>query len=225
MTTPAIQAAPTKPVSGKFSPWAWLSDFSRPGRFFWLGLVVGVCLPVVTLLWQQAHRNTVKIPTPQVLDNSEYRLLGVASQLKPEMLTGYADDGYTGIVDFRPDGEDPGQPDSATMAAAAQAAGLAFAYIPVPHGEIPPGAATELAAVLDRTEFQGKAGKRPRVLLYCRTGRRAVLTWALMEAARPGGKPLEDILAQAQSAGQPADALKEALAARIAARTPTHPKP
>ena len=46
--------------------------------------------------------------------------------------------GFTAIINNRPDGEAPDQPPGETIAAAAAAEGLAYAYIPMSHGGITP---------------------------------------------------------------------------------------
>ena len=114
------------------------------------------------------------------------------------------------MVDLRPDGEEPGQPSAQDMRLAATKAGLAFAYVPVPHGDIPEASVAALQAFL--------ASQSGPVLLYCRSGRRAARTWALVEAARPGGMPTDAIMAAVQGAGQNAEDLRGRIEAAVAAR-------
>jgi uncharacterized protein (TIGR01244 family) len=91
---------------------------------------------------------------------------------------------------------------------------LTFAYVPVPHGDIPGQAVDALGQSL------ASAGKP--VLLYCRSGKRAARTWALSEASRADGLDAVAIQAAVRSAGQSADDLAESIAARIAARSNSH---
>ena len=57
------------------------------------------------------------------------------------------------------------------------------------------------------------------VLLYCRSGSRAARTWALAEAARPGGLDEQAILQAVEQAGLDASDLQADIARRIAARS------
>jgi len=117
---------------------------------------------------------------------------------------------YAKIIDLRPDGEVQGQPSSADMAGAARRQGLHFSYVPVPHGEIPEAAVTQLREAL--------AHERGPVLLYCRSGKRAARTWALAEAGRPGGLQADEIIAAVRAAGQEADDLRPRIEKAIAER-------
>ena len=89
--------------------------------------------------------------------------------------------------------------------------GLDFSYIPVPHESIPPATVNELRDVL-------LSSQKPAVL-YCRTGRRAVRTFALFEASRQGGPSADTILAMVKHAGFSAEDLRPEIVSRIAART------
>jgi len=96
------------------------------------------------------------------------------------------------------------------MQAAARNWGLGFHYIPVPHESIP---AEDVVAL-------GKA-LNPEVLpacLYCRTGRRAVRLYALVQASRSGGPNANEILEMVKNAGFSAEDLKDEIAQRIAHR-------
>lgn len=92
------------------------------------------------------------------------------------------------IVNNRPDGEEPGQPSSAEIEAAARAAGLDYRHIPVAGG-FPPEQVEAMAQALD----QGP------VLAFCRSGTRSTFLWALARAAR--GAPAEESVAAAAAAG------------------------
>lgn len=112
--------------------------------------------------------------------------IALSAQIQPLAVATVKAQGYATLIDLRPDGEAADQPPAAAIAAAAHAQNMAFAYIPVPHGEIPASAVTTLANAL---------ATQPRpILLYCRSGRRAARTWSLAEAARPGGLPAPAIL-------------------------------
>ncbi len=115
--------------------------------------------------------------------------------------------GVTLIVNNRPDGEAPDEPQGAEIEAAARAAGLGYAAIPVGHDGFSQAQVDAMAAVLARTE-----GK---ILAYCRSGTRSTLLWALA-AAQGGADPatLHDQAAQAGYDLAPVAALIDRLAAR-----------
>ena len=134
----------------------------------------------------------------------------VAEQIGPSQLARLKEQGFHAVVDLRPDGEAQGQPSAGAIGIAASDQGMAFDYIPVPHGNIPPGAVDTLGQVLAR-------GDRP-LLLYCRSGRRAARTWALAEASQPRGLDAAGIVKAVKDAGQDAGDLAGQIAGRIAAR-------
>ena len=79
--------------------------------------------------------------------------------------------GITTIINNRPDGEEPSEPQGAEIEAAALAAGLGYAAIPVTHaGFSGPQVAAMAVALQDATG---------PVLAYCRSGTRSTLLWAL----------------------------------------------
>lgn len=134
----------------------------------------------------------------------------VTEQVLPAQLASLAGKGFRTVVDLRPDGEAADQPGSSQMGAAARTAGVAFAYIPVPHGPIPTEAVDRLGRVLAMSD-------KP-MLLYCRSGRRAARTWALAEASRPSGRDEDAILHAVKGTGQDASDLQPDIARRIAQR-------
>lgn len=92
------------------------------------------------------------------------------------------------IVNNRPDGEEPGQPASAEIEAAALAAGLGYRHIPVAGG-FPPAAVNAMRAALDEGP----------VLAFCRSGTRSTWLWALARAS--GGADAATLIRQAAAAG------------------------
>ena len=78
--------------------------------------------------------------------------------------------GFTLIINNRPDGEVAGQPSGAEIEAAARAAGLDYLAAPVVGR---PGAA-QVEAVREAV-----GGAKGRVLAYCRSGTRSINTWAM----------------------------------------------
>ena len=99
--------------------------------------------------------------------------------------------GFTLIVNNRPDGEAPGQPPGAAIEAAARAAGLDYVHVPV-SGR--PDAAQVEAM---RQAVDAAPGK---VLAYCRSGVRSIVTWSLGQAAA-GAMSRDELVGAAATAG------------------------
>jgi uncharacterized protein (TIGR01244 family) len=114
----------------------------------------------------------------------------VSVQIAPEQVAEAAALGVTLIVNNRPDGEEPGQPASAEIEAAADAVGIAYRHLPVAGG-FPPDRVAAMAEALD--EAGGK------VLAFCRSGTRSTFLWALANKQRGGDGAT--IMARAASAG------------------------
>jgi sulfide:quinone oxidoreductase len=95
----------------------------------------------------------------------------VAPQITAADVPAIAEQGFRTIMCNRPDGEDPGQPEVAEIRAAAEAAGLAFAFVPVASGNILPQDITGVRSAL--------AELPTPVLAYCRSGTRSRNLWAL----------------------------------------------
>jgi uncharacterized protein (TIGR01244 family) len=112
------------------------------------------------------------------------------SQLQAADIAEAAARGVTLIVNNRPDGEEEGQPEAAEIAAAAKAAGLDYAHIPI-ELQFSRDKVAALSAAL--------AGAEGRALLCCRTGTRSAYLWALARA-REGALP-EALLQNARRAG------------------------
>ncbi|HEX8572038.1 MAG TPA: TIGR01244 family sulfur transferase [Allosphingosinicella sp.] len=109
-------------------------------------------------------------------------------QIFPADLPALAAAGIRLIVNNRPDGEEPGQPASAKIEAAARAAGLDYRHIPV-SGGFPAARVEALAEALDHGP----------VLLFCRSGTRSAWLWALARASRGAQAPA--LIRQAAEAG------------------------
>lgn len=172
---------------------------------FLLAVLVGMAGVIIAAL------ATKTPPAAQVQAHALPGGISVTRQVLPAQLAELAGRGFVTLVDLRPDGEAADQPDSSQISEAARAAGLAFAYIPVPHGAIPADAVSRLGQVLGTSQ-------KP-LLLYCRSGSRAARTWALAEASRPGGLDEQAILQAVVQTGLDASDLQADIAQRIAART------
>ena len=116
--------------------------------------------------------------------------VSVAPQIQPGDVVAIKAAGFTTIVNNRPDGEAPNQPDGATIKAAAEAAGLKYVEIPLGREGVSSEMVEETKAVLD--------GSTGPVLCYCRSGTRSTTLWALSQA---GTMPADEIIAAAGQAG------------------------
>jgi len=115
--------------------------------------------------------------------------------------------GFAALINNRPDGEEPGQAGSAAEAAAARAAGLSYAHIPV-QGLL----LTEQDAARFRQEVEAAPGP---VVAHCRSGTRSFLLWVM--GGDLGGSSNAEILSRADKAGVKRDLVAPRLAARRAA--------
>lgn len=102
--------------------------------------------------------------------------LSVSPQLLPSDLPDVAAAGYRGVVNNRPDAEEPGQPRSAELEAEAERLGLHYAHIP-----IVPGKMTEADAARFSEALREAGGP---VLAFCRTGSRSANLYKLSEQIR-----------------------------------------
>jgi sulfide:quinone oxidoreductase len=126
--------------------------------------------------------------------------LHVAPQIALEDVPALKAAGYAALISNRPDGEEPGQPDAATVRAAAEAAGLAFVHIPVSMSSLGPEEVEALRHALDT--LPGPA------LAFCRSGTRSAILWALSQA---GDRPADELIAAAAAAGYDLSGLRSQL--------------
>lgn len=115
----------------------------------------------------------------------------VAPQIMPDEIAGAAAAGFRMIINNRPDGEQPGQPTSDEMEAAAKAAGLAYVHIPVIGGPQPAQVEAVRAAI---AEADGP------VLAFCRSGTRSIVTWSIGQAIS-GERERGDLVQLGRAAG------------------------
>lgn len=100
--------------------------------------------------------------------------ISVSEQIVPEDIADIAALGFKTIINNRPDGEEPGQPSDATLAALALAQGINYRHIPVVMSSI---------AENDITAFRDACDTLPKpVLAFCRSGTRSISMWALAYA-------------------------------------------
>ncbi len=106
--------------------------------------------------------------SPEQIDEA----LCMNAQLQPEDVLAVAAAGFRSIINNRPDFEGgAAQPKSAQLAAAAQAAGLEYRYLPVPPTGHTPEQARSMINTVD-------ALPKP-VLAFCRTGRRSAALYRM----------------------------------------------
>lgn len=90
----------------------------------------------------------------------------VAPQLEPAAMAWAAQQGFRSVINNRPDFEGgPDQPTSAAVEAAARAAGLQYAHLPVAPAVQTPEQIAEFASLL--------AALPKPILAFCRTGTRS----------------------------------------------------
>lgn len=99
--------------------------------------------------------------------------LAVSKQPELTSFSKFATDGFKGIVNNRPDGEDAAQPGSAAEKAAADKAGLAYAHVPVSSATI-----TEIDVISFQKALAAVDGP---VLAHCKGGTRSLTLWVLGE--------------------------------------------
>ena len=115
----------------------------------------------------------------------------VSGQIAPHEVAGLAQSGVSMLVNNRPDGEEAGQPLAGEIEAAAEAAGLAYRFVPIIRGIGP-------ADVESMQEAMREAGNGA-VLAFCRSGTRSALACAL--AHRQGGASADEVRERLTQAG------------------------
>ena len=115
----------------------------------------------------------------------------VSGQLSPDQVAELKEHGVTMLVNNRPDNEDPGQPLSSDMEAAAKAAGMEYRHVPIRYGMGP----SDVEAMREALHATGDG----KMLAFCRSGNRSTLAWALARA-EDGAEP-EELHRCAEAAG------------------------
>jgi uncharacterized protein (TIGR01244 family) len=129
--------------------------------------------------------------------------LAVAPQPKLSHFQAFKRQGFTTIVNNRPDGEDPNQLGSAAEEAAAHAAGLDYVHIPVTSTGM-----TEEDARLLKETIERAPGP---VVAHCRSGARSFYLWVL--SGDLDSRTDAELLAKATELGVDTDAARTWLAA------------
>ena len=107
----------------------------------------------------------------------------VCGQVRPQEVAGLAAQGVTVLVNNRPDGEEPDQPQAHEIEAAAEAAGIAYHHVPIMRGIGPAD-----VAVMQEALREAEGGQ---LLAFCRSGTRSALALAL--AKRERGESAEEV--------------------------------
>ena len=95
--------------------------------------------------------------------------VSVSAQITAADVTEIAAAGFKVVVNNRPDGEEPGQPSSDEIAAAAKAAGLRYYHLPINAFNFPGPDINLMASLLDDPDAP--------VLAFCRSGTRCTNLW------------------------------------------------
>ena len=103
--------------------------------------------------------------------------VSVAPQLGAEAMAEAAAAGFRSVINNRPDFEGgPDQPTSASVEAAAQAAGLAYEWLPV---------APNVQSAAEVARFAELLATLPKpILVFCRSGARSTKLYSAATAAR-----------------------------------------
>ena len=126
--------------------------------------------------------------------------LSVSPQIAIADLKAIAEAGFRSVISNRPDGEADDQPTAAEIKAAAEAAGLTFAHVPVVGGQI---------SDADIDTFRDTLEALPApVFGFCRTGTRSTTLWALANAKT---QPVDQLIATAGEAGYDLNGLRSRL--------------
>ncbi|WP_420142689.1 TIGR01244 family sulfur transferase [Sphingomonas sp.] len=127
--------------------------------------------------------------------------VSVFGQITPDDVAAAKAQGFTAIVNNRPDNEQPGQPAGAEIEAAARAHGLDYVAIPVDHSGFGDAQVAAMAEALD--------GADGPLLAFCRSGTRSTFLWALARAR--AGADGDELIARAAAAGYDIGAIRAAL--------------
>ena len=114
----------------------------------------------------------------------------VCGQIAPGDMVDAAAQGIRTVINCRPDNEAEGQILSADLEAAAQAAGIQYHHVPMKPGQLEPGVVARYTRAMGGVD-------RP-VLGFCRTGKRAMILWAV---ANPHELDVEQRLSAASAGG------------------------
>lgn len=130
--------------------------------------------------------------------------ISVAPQIGTADVAAAAAQGFTMIINNRPDQEEPGQPGGDEIRDAARAAGLAYVAIPISPGGFSVDQVEAMRKALDSADGP--------VLAYCRSGTRSTFCWALARGA--AGEDPDELARKAGNAGYDISPIKPLLGPR-----------
>lgn len=103
--------------------------------------------------------------------------LSVSPQILPNQVASLAKSGFKSIICNLPDGEcGAGQPGFDQIAAAAKAAGMQSAYLPIVPGQAGPVEAAAFRDLLNRLPTP--------IVAFCRSGNRSASMWTMSQTTR-----------------------------------------
>jgi len=130
--------------------------------------------------------------------------ISVSEQITPQDVETAAAQGFTMIINNRPDEEQPGQPSGEEIREAAREAGLGYVAIPITHAGYSVPQVDAMRAALAKAEGP--------VLAFCRSGTRSTFVWALAKGA--DGEDPDTLTAKAGAAGYDISPVRAFLTAR-----------
>lgn len=117
----------------------------------------------------------------------------VTGQIGPEDMEAVAEAGFATVINNRPDGEGgPEQPTAEACRQAAEAAGLAYHYIPVTPDQLSADTVARFRDALNQSSGP--------VLAHCKMGPRSVILWALVQICHEG-RDIDLVLSEAEAHG------------------------
>lgn len=116
--------------------------------------------------------------------------IAFSPQIFPEDIADIAQLGYTQIICNRPDGEAPNQPTIETIQHAATLHHVKVVYAPIDTAHL---SSTSLSIVAD------SLANNEKTLLYCLSGMRSAIVWAICEIK--SGKPSAEVIFLAEKSG------------------------
>lgn len=107
--------------------------------------------------------------------------LSVSDQVMGHDLLVLSEAGFRSVICNRPDSESADQASFAEIEAAAKAAGIEVAYLPIVAGTFSDASVLAFGTLIDTLP-------KP-ILAYCRTGNRSATLWSLSESGRARRSP------------------------------------
>lgn len=116
--------------------------------------------------------------------------VSVSGQILPEDLEAVKTAGFKSIINNRPDGEKPGQPEATDLEQMLQTMGIDVRHIPMTPGRLTQDLLDGIAAAYDELP-------KP-ILAFCASGTRSTMLWCCINAGTVG---IDAVLESAQNAG------------------------